>query len=257
MQLRITILFLLSFPLAKAQTVALAADSLSGLPGSQVSVPVLVSGFAGIATFQGTLEWDTAVVDYAGVSNFGLAGMNAGSFGTTLTGDGKLTFSWDDAMLQGVTLADSSVLFNVEFDLDGGMGTGTSLDFTSNPTALEFSDENFSIVPHQTTPGYIFITDTTTTTFSNLLVASTSMDIFPNPLAPHSVVEFDGGMNGEVELELWDGMGKRLRKINVQTVSGRNRFALYNGFANGISSGIYWIICLGEEAISRHKLIVE
>lgn len=251
------ILVLLSFSLAKAQTVALAADSLSGLPGSQIGVPVRVSDFAGILSLQGTIEWNPAVASFVGVSAFGLTGMNAGSFGTTLTTTGKLTYSWDDAMLQGVTLPDSSILFAVDFDLVGQMGSGTSVAFSNNPTNLEFVDSNFTTLPHQTQAGYLLIEDTTTTNLSDFYHEPYSLQVFPNPLNHQSVVEFDGGMEENVRIELWDVMGNRINGLEVPAVSGRNRVALNEGFAEGISRGIYWIFCIGREGFSRQKLIVE
>ena len=53
---------ILQASLLSAQTVNLFADSVSGLPGSQVVVPVRVAGFQNIVSAQGTVTWDTAVV---------------------------------------------------------------------------------------------------------------------------------------------------------------------------------------------------
>ena len=140
MVLRILILLIaVSGSVAKAQ-VALAADSLTGLPGSSVDVPIRVFGWQDIVSGQGTIEWDDQVVTYDTVYQYGLPGMNVSNFGLAQLGNGKLTFSWNEPNLQGVTLPDSSAIFVLRFDLTGTPGTASPVSLTSDPTMLEFVD---------------------------------------------------------------------------------------------------------------------
>lgn len=256
MRFCITILILLSFPLAKAQVV-LAADSLGGLPGAQVSLPVRTSGFSGIVSFQGTVEWDTAVVAFAGLSQFGLTGMNAGSFGTALAPSGKLTFSWDDPSFQGVGLADSSVLFAVVFELVGMEGAATAVDFSNNPTPLEFIDPNFNSLPYQTQSGTISIEDTSLVVSGANPAQPSAMSIFPNPIEQHSVLEMEGDLEADMLLEWGDLAGKNYQREKWRVVEGKSRFPIGEKMLPGLAPGIYWIKCTSENQSFRQTLIVE
>jgi hypothetical protein len=90
-----TILSLL-FALTARSQVELTVGSLTGLTtGQTVVVPVTVKRFATVTSVQFTLQWDPTVLEFLAVQDFGLNGLTAGSFGTTLKAAGKVTASWD------------------------------------------------------------------------------------------------------------------------------------------------------------------
>lgn len=134
------------------------ADSVSGPSGGQAVCPVRVRDFIEMISIQGTVEWDTAVATFNTVQQFGLTGMSAASFGTTFTPGGQLTFSWDDASLQGVTVPDSTVIFAIRYDLVGPAGSQTPVDFTGLITQLEFTDTSLAPIGYTTLSGLVEIT---------------------------------------------------------------------------------------------------
>ena len=109
----------------------------SAQPGQTVAAEVTVSGFSQVSSAQFTLAWDPAVLRYVGTGSYGARGLSAGSFGTTLTESGKLTFAWYDPEAGGVTLADGTVLFTVSFEVIGKAGSVSAVALTGSPTAQE------------------------------------------------------------------------------------------------------------------------
>ena len=85
------------------------------------------------------MAWDPAVLRYVGTGSYGLRGLSAGSFGTTLTESGKLAFAWYDPEAGGVTLADGTVLFTVSFEVIGKAGSVSAVALAGSPTAQEVS----------------------------------------------------------------------------------------------------------------------
>jgi len=104
-----------------------------------VTVGVSVSGLSLVTSAQFRLAWDPAVLRYVGTGSYGLRGMSAGSFGTTLAESGKLGFAWYDSEAVGVTLADRAVLFTVSFEVIGKAGSVSAVAFAGSPIATEVS----------------------------------------------------------------------------------------------------------------------
>ena len=116
-----------------------AVSQQSAQPGQTVTVGVTVSGFSQVTSAQFSLAWDPAVLRYVGTGSYGLRGLSAGSFGTTLTESGKLAFAWYDPEAVGVTLADGTVLFTVSFEVIGKAGSVSAVALAGSPTAQEVS----------------------------------------------------------------------------------------------------------------------
>lgn len=195
MVLRILFLLAVSCSVAKAQ-VALVADSVTGLPGSQVDVSIRPFQWQDIVSFQGTIEWDTSVVELDTVYQYFLPGMNLSNFGFALVPNGKLTYSWNEANLQGTNLPDSSVVFTIRFDLTGTPGSASPVTFTSDPTLIEFVDDGFMVLNYTVTGGEVMIEDTTMVGIEEMGIEDwedNSLVVYPNPVHEHSVVEWRSG----------------------------------------------------------------
>jgi hypothetical protein len=114
--------------------------SEQGVPAGQtVSVPVTVNGFSRVTSAQFSLAWDPAVLRYLATGSYGLKGVSAGSFGTTLAESGKLAFAWHDSEATGVTLTDGAVLFSVSFEVVGKSGSVSAVTLADSPTPQEVS----------------------------------------------------------------------------------------------------------------------
>ena len=130
-----------------AEPITLSADSVSGMPTTEVVVPVRVKSFTNIITGQGTISFDPTVASFVAVEQYGLSGMGNSNFGTTQASNGKVVFSWDDVTLAGKTLADNAVIFAIRFKVIGTYGKNTSISFINSPAAIEFVDKDFITIP--------------------------------------------------------------------------------------------------------------
>jgi alpha-tubulin suppressor-like RCC1 family protein len=114
-------------------------DQQSAQPGQTVTVGVAVNGFNRVTSAQFSLAWDPAVLRYVGTGSYGLKGLSPGCFGTTLVESGKLAFAWYDPEAAGVTLADGTVIFIVNFEVIGRPGSASAVALTGAPTSQEVS----------------------------------------------------------------------------------------------------------------------
>ncbi|MFZ4399677.1 MAG: PKD domain-containing protein [Bacteroidales bacterium] len=135
----------------------LKIDSLIGVNGGQIIVPLKVKDFINILSIQGTISFDQSVAEFVSVQQFGLNGMDNNSFGITMTSIGKLTFSWYDISLLGQTLPDSTVIFSIKFNLIGGQGSQTSISFSNNPLNFESINSNLNNISANLINGNIYV----------------------------------------------------------------------------------------------------
>ena len=116
-------------------------------------VAIKVKNFIDLQSLQFSVRWDTARLKYANIIDYGATALSntVSNFGTSAVNAGKLTYSWSDATALSQTLADSSTLFMLRFQLKGGIGKTDSLLIQNTPTSIEVIDKNFSSVPYTIT----------------------------------------------------------------------------------------------------------
>jgi hypothetical protein len=119
--------------------VSFQASTLTAASGTSVVVRVTVSDFNRVTTAQGTLAWNPSVLRFVGTEQYGLDGLASGNFGKTLAPEGKLSFSWDDPNVRGVTAPDGSMIFAVRFDVIGSPGSVSPLAFVDSIAICEAS----------------------------------------------------------------------------------------------------------------------
>ncbi|MEY3442793.1 MAG: hypothetical protein RLZZ519_1074 [Bacteroidota bacterium] len=133
------------------------ADSLTGNQGSQVIVPIRVNHFDSIISVQGTIAFDSAVLAFVGVQNMNLPSMTNANFGTSYVVNGKLTFSWNEANLTPISVADSSEIFGVVFQLIGAPGESSPVTIVGSPTLIEVVNWTYTPISFATRAGSVFI----------------------------------------------------------------------------------------------------
>lgn len=107
--------------------------------GDTVCVPLTVSDFTDILSFQGEINWDTTIIEFVELQNINtdLLGFTPGT-GINLAdvSSGFLSFLWfSTGGFQGVDLPDGTVLFDMCFEGVGADGTETDISF--DPTFFE------------------------------------------------------------------------------------------------------------------------
>jgi hypothetical protein len=226
-------------------------DSISAPNGALVNASVRAINFDHIVSFQGTIEFDENIVLLTNVTNYGLPGMSISDFGMTLISQGKIMFSWTDPLLTGVTVADSSVLFSLNFMINGTQGDTSQLNFTNFPTSLECTDTGFTPVFSGFIHGLIEIEGDAMVAITNptelnyctgdsihlnytasgsyipgnifILIISDQYGSFSNPLHLDTIYAVsDSSFHTIIPLNLPSGIGYRLRVISTNPVTASN-----------------------------------
>jgi gliding motility-associated-like protein len=114
-----------------------------------VDVPVRASRFRSLLSLQGSISWDTAALRFDSVSSFGptALSLSLANFGQTQTASGRIFVSWNDPVLRGVTLPDSSTLFTLRFTIRSERASTTSLTVGGDPVPLEVMDTSYQTLP--------------------------------------------------------------------------------------------------------------
>lgn len=162
----------------QAQPLDLYAAQDSAGPGDTISLPVQVDQFTDMLGLQFTMTWDTSVLGYVGTGNYDPALFLSGAnFGSTNATNGILTFSWNDNVLAGVSIAGGSTIFAVDFEVKGDIGDSSSVCFTDNPTlkeAVKLIGGTFTLVGLNDSCGSVKVIDPCA---SFALSASTTADL--------------------------------------------------------------------------------
>ena len=120
----------------------ITASDETAAAGSNICVDFSVDNFDNILSVQYTMHFDPAILSYTGVDGLNLPGMVSSQFGTNNAGNGIITLSWLDPDVQGVTVPDGTVIYQVCFDVVGSSGQSSSLTIDGNPTSIEVVDGN-------------------------------------------------------------------------------------------------------------------
>ncbi|MBT7058234.1 MAG: cadherin-like domain-containing protein [Lentisphaerae bacterium] len=151
-----------SYELFPSDGLMLTVGKVTDLAGTEVVLPVTVSGFSTVSTFQFSVHWPTSVATYVGIEQLGVPGLAAGNFGTGEAASGTLTVSWDDPDGNTETLADGAVLFGVRLSLVGAPGASGSASIDGDPTAVEVTDANVLPVVVALASGEVAVRNTVT-----------------------------------------------------------------------------------------------
>jgi hypothetical protein len=132
-------------------------DSVAGNTQTQVSIPVRALNFDSVISIQGTIGFDTAELGFVGFQAFGLPSMSNANFGFSNVANGFVTFSWNEASLLPISVADSSVLFELVFQILAAPGTQSSVEFLPGPTILEVVNHAYVVIPYSYLNGVVAV----------------------------------------------------------------------------------------------------
>ncbi|MEO1415165.1 MAG: S8 family serine peptidase [Bacteroidota bacterium] len=104
----------------------------------EISIPIRISSTAPISTFQFTLEWDTNVLLFEGLSSDSISL----STNENEVGNGRLSILWYNA--DTPLLTDDSPLFNLKFKVVGGARAQHTISLNDKITMVKAYDENLN-----------------------------------------------------------------------------------------------------------------
>ncbi|NJL75036.1 MAG: hypothetical protein HC892_08370 [Saprospiraceae bacterium] len=138
----------------------LTAASSSANTGATVCLDVTANGFNNILTLQHSINWNQSLLRFKEVKlgNNPLNIQLASNFNSAASANGRISFSWEGANAQAVTIPNGSVIYQLCFDVTGNAGQNAMVQFTGNPTPAEVGNAAGRVVPFNSTPGTVTIT---------------------------------------------------------------------------------------------------
>jgi len=116
-------------------------SDVEGAMGDDVCVEVTVDGFTDVAGMQFSLNWDAAFLEFVGVGDFNLSGLNEGTFNLDDVANGKAVVQWLDPDSEGEELANGTKIFEICFTILGSTGN-RPITFSNDPLPIEFVDSD-------------------------------------------------------------------------------------------------------------------
>ena len=141
--------------------VNLMAPDISGVEGTTLCVPISATGFDEIVSAQFSMTYDASVLQYTTINPDGMIGLNPNG-DVNATNPGQIGLAWSapgQSSATGVTVAPTTPLFEVCFNLIGAVGANSTIAFGSTPLVVEIADKDFNVQPVSFTPGTVTVTD--------------------------------------------------------------------------------------------------
>ena len=220
--LRWTFTIVVSFLLVNTAIIAqspidsayISVPDVQAQQGNILIIPVKLSTFDIFYGAQFSLKWDTGVLQYQGVSDFGLPQTTAtDNFGVVDVSNGKIGFLWYDKSSQGVAPIQNKTLFSIKLKVIGGNNKQTLLTIGNEPALIEvLNSKNIAMKAGKKT-GVITIGTVGVNDFD--FVDTKLHEIYPNPLSTgNSRLQLDIAQSTSVNIEFYDISGKNIFHIN-------------------------------------------
>ncbi len=131
------------------------AQSPSAQVGDTISIDYLVANFNEVISMQFELNWDTSSLEFIDVQTFNLPGFDQNHFGIQYTSQGILPGSWFEPNVSGISLNNSTKIFQLSFVVLSNASCNETIFFPEGPDAQfppEFGDANGLILCHELKP---------------------------------------------------------------------------------------------------------
>lgn len=160
-------------------------------PDETVTVDVTVDDFTDIISCQFSLSWDPAVIDFFNVTDLDFDYLSLQSFNLEQTEEGRLSMVWTDASgtVDGLTVADGTLMFRMIFKAVGGSGTNSEITFTDVPTPIEIADNTATVLTPEFQMGMVNIEGSTSVGDISGNEVLTQMDAQPNPFTDQTTLQ--------------------------------------------------------------------
>jgi len=206
-------------------------ENLSTDVGHSFTASVKVSDFKDIVSMQFSVNWDALLFQFDSLTvneNSMLPEYYPSNFGTTLSDQGKLTTSWFDQALAGVSIPDSTTLFTLHYQHLGVVGTSSEITITGDPTEIEVSDVNSNILEVAVESGTVTVLEAMG--INDLGIQSNeAFTLFqnePNPFDNQTVIRFDVREPSDFILEVYDTKGTLIHSEQAHYLKGNQTITL-------------------------------
>jgi len=200
--------------------------------------------FSEMVAAQFSMSWDPAKVSFLGVTNLNeeLGLTLAENFATDSATEGALPWLWF-AGNGPVTIADSTVLFTLRFEVTGETGDSLEFAFTEVPTNFYFEDADGEVAASLEDRTYVLVQSTSTRGTDPFA----GMMLYPNPTTGEVVVKYD--RYSRLHLSLLDTRGKMIRNWPAyRTGTTLN--------VRDVAAGVYLLRIQNENGVGVRRLII-
>jgi Secretion system C-terminal sorting domain len=189
-----------------------------------------VRGFTNIIGVSFGVKWDSTVLRFDSVGNFGLRLNKLDHFGLSQAKSGQMRFLWQEGII-GVNLRDNATLFSIHFSVIGKPNSRTSVVFdtikTFPPLIPEITDANSNLVNTVYQNGSIFVKSTgTSSLFSNQPENIRINKAYPNPFTDQLTLEFNLRQAENVSIEVLDLFGRVVHQVQRRFFAGKQEMVL-------------------------------
>jgi|GEM_PF-6589168 len=136
--------------------------------GDAVSVSVKVEGFIDVGGMQFSINWDPSQLQFTGIDNYNLSGLDANSFGVGYTSAGLLAMGWASGSLAGTTVSDGTAIFTLHFTAVGLPGSSAAITFSDSPTRKDLFDYLINDISYTCVDAQVNIVSSSLSIFGNI-----------------------------------------------------------------------------------------
>lgn len=196
-------------------------------PGSNKLLPLRVVNFDSAVALQLVVRWDPSVLKYINIDQMNLPGLVGSDFNTSHAIDsGYIRLQWegDTSLPPGISVADSSIIFRLRFNVIGQCDTGSAVRVTE---LLTFPPTNFELVkvlPDTSNVGYDledcphtdgFVAVCYTVDAQEPRATEIPVSLSPNPFGESSHLQFELTETADVQVLVADAMGRIVLEKNL------------------------------------------
>ncbi|MCB0520803.1 MAG: T9SS type A sorting domain-containing protein [Lewinellaceae bacterium] len=254
--LTILLTLLLSVSLA-AQSVTLKTPEMIVQPQETFKLKVQVEDFKDVVAAQFALYWDSNVLQFKGLQDFGLPDMvaNEPTFSLMSVSEGKLRFSWNDLLATGVSVADMSTLFSINFKVIGPLYSNSVIQIAGDSIPTYFPIEiatNNGILDVDISTGNVLVGGVNATTES-VTEDFTLYQNSPNPFTDVTYITFNLNSSTQAQLSIYDNAGRVIFDQNAMFAAGKHSIPVKREMFQ--SSGAYFFTLKTQNATATRQLI--
>jgi ribonuclease PH len=207
-------------------------------PTQHITIPVFVRNFNNISGVQFTAEWDESVINFVSANNVFLDM----SYGNTQAQDGKLAVLWSTEDINGLTLPDNTVIFEMVFEITGQHGTYSPLSFTSSMTEAEAYDNLLDELVFNKEDGEVSVNQVTDV---NTMLGPEDFQarVHPNPFSHLLNIHLSLQNEELLNFRITDVLGRTLKDESQLLTPGHHHFHWDGTDMNGqrLPGGTYFL----------------
>jgi len=225
-----------------SKSLVLSTTNQKFVQGQQVVIPIKVSDVTEFNGLQMTLAFDNSALSLTSIDPASM-NVNDANFGLTKTGEGILTFSWNDS--KPLQLKSGATLFNLTFVAKDASDLGKSLSVNSTFTTAEAYTSDNSVMK------VLFNVENRDNSITNFDLKQNT----PNPFKESTIIGFEIPSDMQVSISVHDISGKLLSTKNIAAAKGYNTVEFNK--SELVSGVIYYSIRAGEFNATKKMVLIE